>query len=387
MSGLDNERILEVIDKIYDAAITDDWQSVIDTISRMFDQVAVHLFGHDVRLGKPEIMLTANHQEDMLQSYAEYYHEINAWLPGIIAAPLGQTKYSREFLPDSELIKTEYYNDWILPQDDMRAGGGFVLFNDEERAVILGGAVRNKDREKKEDDLIQMFQIIVPHFYRALDIQRGLMGAKVIKGNYEQALDQIGNAVFVLDRQGRICHQNTAASELFEAGGLFCLGPFGGLSAHDPAADREISSALRLIDRDRQLYRRQFFPIGRDGAPDQYFAMITPLRFELAEVGLGPYLTASRIPIALLVVAIPEHANEGVLPALAKLYQLTPAEAALAGGLYEGMSLQEYADVKEVSIHTVRNHLKSIFSKTDTTRQSELVALISRLTPLGAVTP
>lgn len=387
MDGLDNDRILEVIDTIYDAAVTDDWQSVIDTVSRMFDQVSVHLFGHDARLGKPEIMLTANHRDEMLKSYAEYYHEKNAWLPGIIASPLGEARYSREYLPDSALIKTEYYNDWILPQDDMRAGGGVVLFNDDERAIILGGAFRDKDREKKEDDLIELFQIIVPHLYRALRIQHGLKGARVIQRNYEQALDQIGNAVFVLDRQGRICHQNAAAGELFEAGGLFRLGPFGGLRPHDSAAEREISIALRMIERDRLQYRRQVFPIRRAGHQDRYFAMITPLRFELTEVGLGPYLAASKKPIALLVVAIPERSNEGGLPAFTKLYQLTQAEIALARGLHEGLSLKAYAESTEVSIHTVRNQLKSIFSKTDTTRQSELVALMARLASLGTVTP
>ncbi len=59
---------------------------------------------------------------------------------------------------------------------------------------------------------------------------------------------------------------------------------------------------------------------------------------------------------------------------VALYHGLTQAEAKLAIQLANGKSLEESAESLHVSIHTVRTHLKSIFSKTGAKRQSELVA-------------
>ncbi|MER9940000.1 helix-turn-helix transcriptional regulator [Mesorhizobium sp. M0088] len=44
----------------------------------------------------------------------------------------------------------------------------------------------------------------------------------------------------------------------------------------------------------------------------------------------------------------------------------------------QGISLRDHADSRDVSIHTVRAQLKSVFAKTETRRQSQLAALILR---------
>lgn len=59
--------------------------------------------------------------------------------------------------------------------------------------------------------------------------------------------------------------------------------------------------------------------------------------------------------------------------ALCKLYGLTKGEAALAAILMQGKSIEEAADQLFISPHTARTHLKRIFMKTDTHRQTELV--------------
>ncbi|MBN9324940.1 MAG: hypothetical protein J0H24_24155, partial [Delftia acidovorans] len=47
-----------------------------------------------------------------------------------------------------------------------------------------------------------------------------------------------------------------------------------------------------------------------------------------------------------------------------------------AAALVDGLTTREIADAFGVSIETVRHHLKSIFAKTDTHRQAELVSLL-----------
>ena len=68
---------------------------------------------------------------------------------------------------------------------------------------------------------------------------------------------------------------------------------------------------------------------------------------------------------------------------LGQLYRLTPAEADLAALIGQGESLDDAAVLRGVSINTLRSQLKSIFRKTDTRTQRDLVALVlSDLTAL-----
>jgi DNA-binding CsgD family transcriptional regulator len=61
---------------------------------------------------------------------------------------------------------------------------------------------------------------------------------------------------------------------------------------------------------------------------------------------------------------------------LAKTFRLTPAEAKLACIIARGAPPVIAARELQISRETARNQLKSVFAKTDTHRQSELVALL-----------
>jgi DNA-binding CsgD family transcriptional regulator len=61
---------------------------------------------------------------------------------------------------------------------------------------------------------------------------------------------------------------------------------------------------------------------------------------------------------------------------LSRLYGLTRGEATLAVHLVKGKSIEEAAEELFISPHTARTHLKRIFMKTDTHRQTELVVRI-----------
>ena len=61
---------------------------------------------------------------------------------------------------------------------------------------------------------------------------------------------------------------------------------------------------------------------------------------------------------------------------LSQAFGLTSAEAKLAATLADGTSLKEAAQELTISRETARSQLKTVFTKTDTHRQSQLVALL-----------
>ena len=66
---------------------------------------------------------------------------------------------------------------------------------------------------------------------------------------------------------------------------------------------------------------------------------------------------------------------------LAALHGLTPREGQLAARLLAGDSLDEAARTLAITPGTARNYLASLFTKTRTRRQGELLALLLRSTP------
>lgn len=65
-----------------------------------------------------------------------------------------------------------------------------------------------------------------------------------------------------------------------------------------------------------------------------------------------------------------------VAKTLRQRYGISKTEAEVLKYVAEGMSLNEIAATRNVSIHTVRCQAKSIMHKTHTKRQSELILMV-----------
>jgi DNA-binding CsgD family transcriptional regulator len=65
--------------------------------------------------------------------------------------------------------------------------------------------------------------------------------------------------------------------------------------------------------------------------------------------------------------------------AFAKLYGLTGGELRVAMAMATNLTPQEVADMLGIGIQTVKTHLQRIFQKTCTSRQADLIGLMTRL--------
>jgi DNA-binding CsgD family transcriptional regulator len=77
--------------------------------------------------------------------------------------------------------------------------------------------------------------------------------------------------------------------------------------------------------------------------------------------------------VAVVLVADIEADQSAAADLIRRTCQLTHAEADLARLLAEGLSLEEISRERGVTMNTTRTHLKHVFAKTGTSRQSELV--------------
>jgi DNA-binding CsgD family transcriptional regulator len=82
---------------------------------------------------------------------------------------------------------------------------------------------------------------------------------------------------------------------------------------------------------------------------------------------------------------VQEPVTVPVLPGvtLAKIYGLTPAELRVLLAMSPGLGIKEAADILGIGETTAKTHLQRIFSKTGTSKQTELTILLRNSVPPG----
>jgi DNA-binding CsgD family transcriptional regulator len=178
-------------------------------------------------------------------------------------------------------------------------------------------------------------------------------------------LEQTGAAAFVLDRRGRLCAQSAGGEALIRRGDFTVQGNRLGLRQR---GDRRLEHAIGVaLSVETVVNRPPQSIIHHDAHGVAYMVEVLPL----------PSRRALPLDAGALVVARTPREMETTAARVAGLvYRLTPAEAAVAGLLSSGCSPQVIAERQGVSIGTVRNQIHSLFQKSGTCSQVELVAAV-----------
>jgi DNA-binding CsgD family transcriptional regulator len=171
-------------------------------------------------------------------------------------------------------------------------------------------------------------------------------------------LDKLDRGVLLLDVEGAVLDANSLAEKvLLREHGLRVKG--GRLAFPDAQLDARFARLLAQPARSpRSLAARV-----RPGGSGSYRVRISSLQ----------PAAAAREAAFLVVLYAPGEKREISREVLLELYGLTRAQADVARMLYAGNSVEETAAELDLSLNTVRTHLKHIFSKCEVQSQGELL--------------
>ena len=353
---------LDLIDAVY-AASTDPtrWHVVTDRATRWLGSGST-MFMIPRAETRVTQLVSGNLDPEMMRRHDEYYHAISPWVFRIGAAdPLDRVE---TMVPMEELVRSEYYNEWMAPQDyHFMMGIRPALANGD----VLGFAIGRAERHGGfADDERQLLVDLTPHLARAGEIARrfDLLGQQ--SRATSALLDGLGAGVMLVDAESRLVYANAVAEALLSVGdGLSVRG--GRLNAA-----RRRSDALRAaVEAAAKLQAGQRGPgatlsIERERRDFPLTLSVTPFD---ARDG-APFGQAL---LACIVISAPELELGIGIDRLRSAYDLTAAEARLVLGLCSGRTLAEYAVAAQISLNTAKYHLKSVFEKFGETRQAELV--------------
>jgi DNA-binding NarL/FixJ family response regulator len=222
---------------------------------------------------------------------------------------------------------------------------------------------------------------VMPHLQHAATVQVRLADASALARSALDALETARAPIFILDRRGRVGHANAEAEGLLCKSDGLTAGPEG-LRAATPAHSARLAALIGKA-------------AGSAGEPAASGTLRLPRpsgKPDLALVAVplshSADLSLAHNPAAILQVTDPLAQTTPDPALLVEAFDLTPAEVDLAVDLLCGLTVREIADRSRRSIATVRTHLANLLAKTGTSRQSELVRLLTRLPrmPIGART-
>ncbi|WP_298951600.1 helix-turn-helix transcriptional regulator [uncultured Methylobacterium sp.] len=213
--------------------------------------------------------------------------------------------------------------------------------------------------------------LLVPHLRRAFEFYALLRHTGDRAADLASALDLLDAAVILTDSRLRVTHANRSAEALARSGSGLSLDN-GSLAFRSHHCSRRLAKAaeeaLAAANGEVRIDQADHIAVasGDDGFP--YRVSLHPLS-RRSEAGDDP-----RAQLAVVIRTGAPRSQEGAASRLQTLFGLTTAEAFLAGAIASGRSLHAHARDRGVAISTVRTQLRSLFAKTETRRQGELVA-------------
>ena len=377
MIELPAERFSMLVERIYEAGLDPSrWKAFVEEFALTFDRAYVVLHGLDLMTGTTLGLVGATYEPESMKTYGEYYATKNLWAVQPAYGKVGPALTSEALLPREVLTRSEFYNEWLKPQDDIGTGGGVTLFREGERMLRLSANIRIRDAAATQLRLIAVLDRLAPHMRQAIQLTRRLWGATSPE-EFHLAFGRLTAATLLVDRAGRVTHLNPSAEAMARAADLLRIRPDGTLEMSDIRAAHRFGRALTDIAEHNYANLSTPFAVVGQRTGERAEALVAPYRARSEPVSNDFIAFAlNDLPVALVTISEASVRLSGSA-ALAERFKLTPSEAALALGLSTGRSLREMADERQVSIHTVRNQLKSIFGKTGVSRQSTLVALLA----------
>lgn len=198
--------------------------------------------------------------------------------------------------------------------------------------------------------------------------QDGRHGDATSPDSLGAVLDSFAALLCVVGDARQVLYMNRAARSSIDRRDGFVLreGRLHGVRAE---TTYRLERALKAV-RDRRAFHDAFQVQGIDREATLQVS-ISALANATSETGAGgavALLTAGHVQGS-------DHAEA----TLRRLFGLSKSEAALLKGLLAGKTVEQCAQARGVAISTVRSQLSSIFLKTNTTHQAQLIAVAKAL--------
>lgn len=369
----------EMIEQIYQSALHGDFlDCVLQCITEALGDTPITIFGVDTQDHKKNFFLQRGlHTEEALLHIYNLMVE-NPWLNAQWRQPVGSVYQDDDLLTKTEIGNWSKQREWNAVLGDHKLATGLVFYRKGVRQIALEVHYTAANESRYRRAAAELLRLLAPHLLLGEQIMK-LRREFPIDGHMATSLLELSSLpVIIVSSDNRVINMNARAERLANQLDVFFISAERQFHAMDLESEAACKSALHALttgsrkvsevitlwngDRSRHVFMAlaklggthpsRSFPFGRFECGDEHFALIVQDMNE--ELDLSP-------------------------DTLWRTFRLSNAESELARRLLQGDTVGDVAFDAGVSKQTLRNQLSSIMKKTSTSRQAQLVSLLTKL--------
>ena len=359
----------ELIDRIYESSLVPErWPGVLDELGRLADATGGSLF-----ISKGDVLFwTASpaSRERADRAVKEGWY----WRGGVTARLFAA--HHAGFLADADVFRPEeldrepLYCDFLRPQGIGWTMGTVLPIPTGEGVNIA--FTRRTERGPFEHKFVQRLDALRPHLARSvlLSARLQLEHARTVS----ETLAALGLPALIVNQNGKVLAANSLIETLT---GNIQWRSQDRVSLTDRAASRLLHEAIAAIDSAGGGVRS--FPVRDANAEAMMVAHVIPIRLSARDIFIR-----CAAAVILTPVTMPQAPPVELVQSL---FDLTPTEARVARCLASGKTVEDIAADGGTSPNTIRTPVRGVLEKTGCNRQTDVVALLTAISPVRLASP
>jgi DNA-binding CsgD family transcriptional regulator/PAS domain-containing protein len=364
------KELSQLLASLYDAAANPDlWHVFLRDFARSYRGNSAALMMHDFRDNRHNVADQFGLDPDTLRvTYNSRKGVDDIWAKRARAVGrAGWIGVSEQLTGDVELLRSEFYNECLEPLEIRHGVFGVI----EQSGPILANVslYRSVPGEGFGAPELESLEFFIPHLRRAFQLHLRLTDLQSQSASLEAAIDMVASGILLFDAEGKIFFANAPASKLLAQGDGLAVthNRLRALCPDESATLEELIRTATATSIGNGIDCGGAVLISRKSRPPLR-VMVAPLRnSKLGKLGA----TA-----AIAFVINPECKLRPRNEILSALFDLTPAECRIALLVGDGKSLPEISAEIGVSRNTLKSQIASVYSKTGTSRQSQLARML-----------
>lgn len=304
-------------------------------------------------------------EKTYLSQYANHFWRYDPlYQAQFCTRPIRPVFKTDDIIPYSQLVKLEYYNNFLRPQDQL--GELIIRVCSGKKFFGVIAIQRSKNQPKFNNTDIQKAKLLVPHLTNTFETANLLSTIDKERRALEHCLESQPNGIILLDSGLYPLYYNSKAKRvccLLSGKTAEAIRDIEGAHFFIPSLLREDCKALRRLSKDNSQPSHHSYRITSTEHNKRFQVEYSLVRQSSRELST---------PCFIIYLKDLTESKKSAREAGIDRCGLTRRERVIAQYVSSGLNNKEIAEQLFISKFTVENHLKRIFEKTGVNNRTQL---------------